>query len=115
MSFNVTLALDLDGATASQIGVVENKLLSRNWVRYDDGQNYCTTFVGKLSDSEILQASQDDLATAASLAELRSWNGVCLIANSAEDWDEGEQANQHPDECVGQQHTVASRTMVAAS
>lgn len=111
MSFDVTLALDLNGATESQIAILESELLNRHWVRYDDGTNYCTNFVGEPSDSEILSVSQDDLNAAAKRAALESWDGVCLIANSREEPDLDDPGLQ----CSHGTDTVIAAQTVAAS
>jgi hypothetical protein len=78
---NVMLFVEMPSASRSQRVQFRKEMQGRDWLPVPKrGDTYCTSFVGRAEDSEIVRASEADAKLAADACGVSDWTGTCVLS-----------------------------------
>ena len=78
---NVMLFVEMPSASPSQHDRFRGEMQGRDWLPVPKrGDTFCTSFVGRAEDSEIVRASEADAELAADASGVSDWTGTCVLS-----------------------------------
>jgi hypothetical protein len=77
----VMLFVEMPSASPSQRDQFRDEMRGRDWLPVPKRSDiYCTSFVGRANDSEIIRASEADAGLAAEACGVSQWTGTCVLS-----------------------------------
>ncbi|MBI5758410.1 MAG: hypothetical protein HZA46_07825 [Planctomycetales bacterium] len=77
----VMLFVEMSSASPSQRVQFRDEMRGRDWLPVPKrADTFCTSFVGRAEDSEIVRASEADAELAADASGVKDWTGTCVLS-----------------------------------